>query len=402
VLERWGERLFSPRMAWVVALGTVSLIIAGVPASLLAHQRSGAWLQFPLLLPFTIVGLVVARRQPRNAVAWLLLAIAALFVISNDASAYSLIAFKYGHPGLPLARFAAALTQTWIGLLLLLPLVIFLFPDGRLPSPRWRWSLWLYAAAAVLFVAGIAVKDIPTLTAHHVVIDSSGEPKALNGSHDSGIFALTSRVLLLVYLGSCLTWIVHKIIEVRRSTGERRQQFKWVIAGGAVGVFGFALALSLSNSGSVIAQVAGKVGFFAVIAVPISIGVGILRYRLYDVDRIISRTVSYAVVTGLLVGVYVGLVTLATRVLPLTSQVGVAAATLVAAALFTPLRRRMQGVVDHRFNRTKYDGRATVAAFNAGLRDTVDLTKVEQELVAAVHRSLEPRSISLWLNQQEA
>ena len=134
-------------------------------------------------------------------------------------------------------------------------------------------------------------------------------------------------------------------------------------------------------------------------ALPISIGVGILKYRLYEIDRLISRTISYTIVTGLLVGIFAGLVLLSTRALPLSSPIGVAAATLAAAALFTPLRRRTQRVVDRRFNRARYDAEATVTALSAQLRDAVELETIRRELLRAVDRAVEPEQSYVWLRR---
>ena len=136
-----------------------------------------------------------------------------------------------------------------------------------------------------------------------------------------------------------------------------------------------------------------------VAALPVSMGVAILKYRLYEIDRIISRTLAYTIVTGLLVGVYAGLVLLATRVLSLNSPVAVAASTLAAAALFTPVRRRVQRVVDRRFNRVRYDGDRMVAAFAAHLKDAVDLETVRADLAGAVSQALEPTQVSVWINE---
>jgi hypothetical protein len=138
-----------------------------------------------------------------------------------------------------------------------------------------------------------------------------------------------------------------------------------------------------------------------IVALPITIGVGILKYRLYDIDRLISRTLSYAVVTGLVVGVYVGFVTLVTKVLGFSSPVAVAASTLAAVALFNPLRVRVQRVVDRRFNRARYDAEATVASFTARLRDAIDLETVRTELLEVVNRSVEPAHASVWIIRRE-
>jgi hypothetical protein len=178
---------------------------------------------------------------------------------------------------------------------------------------------------------------------------------------------------------------------------DRRQQLKWLLACGSFSVFGFLIAITLGSAQHGVVSVLGKVGFLGLIALPISIGIGILRYRLYDIDRLISRTLSYALLTGLLVGVFAGIVLLTTRVLPFSSPVGVAASTLAAAALFSPLRSRLQRLVDRRFNRARYDAEATVAAFGARLRDAVDVDTVLDELAATAARSLEPAHVTVWV-----
>jgi hypothetical protein len=184
-------------------------------------------------------------------------------------------------------------------------------------------------------------------------------------------------------------------LSYRRSSGERRQQLKWLLAGSAATLAWILLFVLLR--GLPWASAIGTVGF---LVLPASIGVAVLRYHLFDIDRIISRTLSYAVVTGLLVGLYAGLVLLATRVLSLHSTVAVAAATLAAAALFNPLRRWVQLLVDRRFNRARYDADQMVAAFAARLKDTVDMDSVRDDLAGVVHRALEPAHVSVWLNER--
>ena len=174
----------------------------------------------------------------------------------------------------------------------------------------------------------------------------------------------------------------------RRSSGERRQQLKWLASGGALTVV---CAVLLTVSG---------LAWFGFAALPVSIGVGILKYRLYEIDRIISRTLAYAIVTGVLVAVYAGLVLLATRVLSFHTPVAVAASTLAAAALFSPVRRRVQKVVDRRFNRARYDADRTIAAFSASLQDAVDLDAVRDDLVGTVQQALEPAHVSVWMSER--
>ena len=177
----------------------------------------------------------------------------------------------------------------------------------------------------------------------------------------------------------------------------RRQQLKWLLGGLAVSLAGLVTAIALGRATG-FWDVAGHVALLATIfAVPVSMGVAILKYRLYDIDRIISRTLGYAIITGLLVGVYAGLVLLTTEVLEIHSTVAVAASTLAAAALFNPLRRRVQLRVDRWFNRARYDAGQTVAAFAARLKDTVDLDSVRADLTGVVHQALEPAHVSVWM-----
>jgi hypothetical protein len=178
------------------------------------------------------------------------------------------------------------------------------------------------------------------------------------------------------------------------------------MAGGAVTVIAVGLGASgVLPNGSHASGIGPKLLSFFIVSgffsLPVALGVGVLQYRLYDIDRLISRTLSYAIVTGLLIGVYVGLVTLATRILPFSSPIGVAASTLVAVALFNPLRRRVQRLVDRRFNRAGYDAEAMVSAFARRVRDDVDLEVVSSEFVRAVQTSVEPSQVSLWLRPTE-
>ena len=206
--------------------------------------------------------------------------------------------------------------------------------------------------------------------------------------------------LFFPLLGACLlASVAGQAVSYRRSSGERRQQLKWLLGGSAIAAAGGLLGVPFSNSPDHALQVIGGVGIAAVLALPVSMGVAILKYRLYDIDRIISRTLAYALVTGLLVGVYAGLVLLATQVLRFSSPVAVAASTLAAAALFSPVRRRVQRVVDRRFNRARYDADQTVAAFAARLKDAVDLDTVQADLLAAVGSALEPAHLSVWLSR---
>jgi peptidoglycan/LPS O-acetylase OafA/YrhL len=186
--------------------------------------------------------------------------------------------------------------------------------------------------------------------------------------------------------------MARQVLSWRRATDERRQQLKWLACGAAISLASFVAAVALGST-STLAQVL----FNGIAVLPISIGVGILKYRLYEIDRIISRTLAYAIVTGLLVGVYAGLVLLATQVFRFHTPVAVAAATLAAAALFNPVRQRVQRAVDRRFNRARYDADKTVAAFAARLKDAIDLGAVRDDLASVVQKALEPAHVSVWM-----
>jgi hypothetical protein len=191
--------------------------------------------------------------------------------------------------------------------------------------------------------------------------------------------------LLLFYVAFCLAVVIRQVLAYRRSSGMRRQQLKWLMSGGAIAVIGLIESLAVGGA------------FVAVVALPISIGVGVLRYRLYEIDRLISRTLSYGILTALLVGTFIGLIGLTTNTLALPGRVGVAASTLGAAVLFNPLRVRIQRIVDRRFNRVRYDAEATVAAFRARLRDAVELDAISADLLDTVNHAVQPTHATVWI-----
>jgi len=202
-------------------------------------------------------------------------------------------------------------------------------------------------------------------------------------------------VFFAVILVIGLLWLAAQIPVYRRARGVRRAQLKWLLAGAAAALAGGMMTVTASGSGYL--AVVAFAGTLALLGLPVAIGVGILRYRLYDIDRIISRTLSYALLTGLLLAVFAGLVLLTTRVLPFSSPAGVAVSTLAAAALFNPLRTRLQRLVDRRFNRARYDAEALVTAFAGRLRNAVELETVADELLHAATHSLQPAHATLWI-----
>ena len=384
------------RLALVLGGVAALVVAASFPLAALAHQLTlGGLGQVLLMIPFAAVGTLVASRQPRNPIGWILLAIAVTSAGGADCGFYAVRAYRIDHHGLPLSRLAVFFTQGWASMLVLLPLPVLFFPDGKVSRP-WRWTLGVYAACMAALVVQLTITDLGAFTDRVIRIDSSGELKQLGTSSSGGAdFA----VVVLIFLGISLSWVVRQVVLYRRSSGDRRQQLKWLLAGGSFAVLGFFLAITIGSTNNGVFSTIGKVGFLGLIALPISIGIGILRYRLYEIDRLISRTLSYALLTGLLVGVFVGLILLTTHVLPFSSPVGVAASTLAAAALFAPLRNRLQHLVDRRFNRARYDAEATVAAFGTRLRDAVDPETVLNELARAAGGSLQPAHVSVWVKQ---
>ena len=341
-----------------------------------------------LILPFAVLGYVLARRQPRNPIGWIMLLLGPVFILSTDAGNYSMLAYQVDGHDLPLSRLAVVLSPAWVLLQVVLPLPILLFPDGRVASPRWRWTLWAFLAIATTWVVTLGVLGSAAFTQHPVRIDSAGQSVHLDGT-SHGVAAVIQDVVVVTYAALVFSWVLRLLVSYRGSAGDLRQQLKWLMVGGALCVVGILSGALLNGIGSAL--------FSLILAFPVCIGIAILKYRLYDIDRLISRTLSYLIVTGLLVGVYVGLVALTTRALPLSSPVGVAASTLAVAALFNPVRRRAQRLVDRRFNRARYDSDATVAAFTAALRNEIDLDRVQRDLVDVVQRSVQPTHVSVWI-----
>jgi hypothetical protein len=385
---------------WSVVLGgvAVALLAAMIPLSVFARLLGDGVVALVIGVPCAAIGFLVARRQPRNPLGWLFLVIAIFLFVPTAGGDYAYLNYELGHR-LPFAAAGLAVDQLWSEGLALLIVVILLFPDGRLPSRFWRWALRVWCAAfAVLLIASV-VATTRALAAHPIRIDSSGGLVALD--NPVGWFAVVYHGALFVIFVLSVGFIGRQVLSWRRSSGERRQQLKWLASGAAVSVAGLVLAAVFGSSSGTSANVPqwiGNLAWFGLAALPVSIGVAILRYRLYDIDRIISRTLAYALVTGLLIGVFAGLVLLTTDVLSLSSPVAVAASTLAAAALFNPLRQRVQRIVDRRFNRTRYNADRTVAAFAARLKDAVDVTAVRDDLITVVQQTLEPAHVSLWIS----
>jgi hypothetical protein len=350
------------------------------------------------LLPTVAVGMLVAVRRPGNPLGWMLLGCGVLFSTETAAVAYSILDYRLRHGTLPLGRLAIALQPAWAAGLVLTAGALWLYPDGQLSRGRWRPVGGTLFALGLLFGAVSFVPLAIAASAPVIRVDASGAP--LTVSHPAGpgrLWVVVENIGFYALLVSWVVWLVIQVPKYRRSSGERRLQLKWLYSGAAVFIVCLGIGLFQSSNATGVAGVVGAVIAAGVVALPVALGIGILKFRLYDIDQIISRTLAYAVLTGVLVGVYAGLVLLATEVLRLHSTVAVAAATLAAAALFNPLRKRVQRVVDRRFNRAHYDAEATVAAFAGRLRESVDLASIQHEMAATVEQAFEPTHVSVWL-----
>jgi len=381
----------SPTLAWVLGGAVLVLGVAAVVLDALIGQLPiGIPAGVVVVLTFAAVGLVIARRQPGNPIGWIMVVFTLVYVLGAAASDYAVLYYRLGHHGLPLAPLALLLSAVQAPSFAMFPVVILLFPDGRVPGRRWRWALRTYAGLVAFVLALLLAAPAAALADHDVRLDSRGN--LTSSGHLAEWLAnppgwlIVPVIAAIVIIG--LSFVGHQVLSWRAADGDRRQQLKWLACGGAVAAASLLLAAALG-----VAELLAGLA-----ALPVGIGVGILRYRLYDIDRIISRTLAYTLVTGLLIGVYAGLVLLATRVLSVHTPVAVAAATLAAAALFTPLRRRVQHAVDRRFNRARYDAGQTVAAFAARLKDAVDLDSIRDDLAGTVHQALEPAHVSVWVS----
>ena len=394
-------RLASPRTALLLGALLLPLLAAWLALTIATHdlRPSNNGFNLPIVLGFAAVGVVVARRQPRNVIGWIMLATALVVMADTDAQLYAVLDFHVHHGGLPLGKADLFFVDFYslLPMLLGFPAVL-LFPDGRVDTKRWRRVLGAYVVVAVLFMVGQVVSQAGVHIGSHPAVDVRGNyAPSNNPTGFADKVATVAWLLSVIFVPLWASFVGHQIAEWRRSVGERREQLKWLMSGAATCVVGAIVLVLTSDATSAIAKVALDISALAIVAFPVSIGVGILKYRLYDIDRLISRTLSYAIITGLLADVFIGIVVLATDVLPFSSPVGVAASTLAAAALFNPLRRRVQHGVDRRFNRARYDAEAIVTAFTMRLRDAVDLDTVRGELLRAVDRAVEPAHASVWL-----
>jgi hypothetical protein len=377
-------------VAWSLWLITCGLCAAGLVITLivtrpltLAVLAEGAVFALVFPLGSATIGLVLSLRRPANPIGWLFAASGLVWslTIPFDPWVNQLI---LDHRPLPLAAQLGALVGefNWAPAVALgITLPALLVPDGHLRSPRWRP---VAAAAVVGPVLGMVGGSLIPGQLQETVIPITN-PFGLVGMAGT-VAAVVGYSGLALWLASLLAALVSLVLRFRASRGIERQQLRWVAAGATAAVIG----LLVGMTGVVVT-------YFAVLFVPTGVAVAVLRYRLWDLDRLISRTVTYALVTALLVLPYLLILPAATRLVGGSGSLAVAAATLAAVALFQPLRRRVQDLVDRRFNRRRHDAAQIVEGFAARLRDQLDLDALEAELLAAAHQTVQPTQASLWL-----
>jgi hypothetical protein len=397
------------RKRWLAAglvVVSAALVVLGVTAALATPDRvsggDSAWdaLSFvPTVAAFSIVGGLIALRRPGNLIGWLLAVIGLLFAIVLACSAVARWGLETGHLRKPVAEWISVGTSVWVIALGLigtqLPLRL---PDGRLPSPRWRWFSRISIALIAITLVGMA-------TQRGLVEGVPGTANRLGAAWAEPLAGAIFLVILCFVIG------IAALFRRYRHAGELdRVQLRWVALGGGVFLAVYLVTLPLpgilgASEDSLTADLITTFSQTAFAALPIAIGYAILRHRLYDIDVVVNRTLVYGALTATLAGTYLGSVLLLQLLLGgITGDSGLAVAgsTLAVAALFRPARAHIQAAVDRRFFRRKYDAQRTLEAFSSRLRDEVDLRALSSELGAVVRETLQPAHLSLWLRAPEA
>jgi hypothetical protein len=360
-------------------------------------------LPFAVALAFITIGALVAARHPQNAIGWIFCLVGLLFFTEGFTLSYANLAL-FAWPGTLLGGRVMAWASAWIGgpgLLGIFAFLLLLFPNGRLPSPRWRPVVWLAAIAIGVVTFAHAFGPGPLSESDFLSVTNPFGIEALGGVRD-----LLEFSAFLLMLGAVLASAVSLVVRFRRARRLERQQIKWFAYAGALLAAVFVAGPTVLWSPGVPGWIWFCAFFFAVASLPISAGIAILRYRLYDIDFIINRTLVYGSLTAVLVGLYFGGIVVLQRVFVVLtgerSTLAVVASTLVIAALFNPLRRRIQGLIDRRFYRSKYDAAKTLEAFSSKLRDETDLDALSDDLVGVVSETMQPAHVSLWLRPDTA
>lgn len=391
--------------AWVLWSSFAAIFVAQVVVEAVTG-RFGEWLSSAgialAFVTFATIGASVVARHPRNATGWIYLVGALVAMLGNLSSSW--VDLNSAHiaslPGETAARWLNSVLWA-TAMLVLVPFPLLLFPEGHPPSPRWRPVVWIAAMGVACVSAATALMPGPFEGLAH----NPDNPLGITGAKPT--LQLLNGIGLFVLGLTMAASIVSLVIRFRGSSGVRRQQFK---ALGWAGVATLVLLVLAGPGIQVWSRVTGPltdffINFFfgaAIAVVPLAVAVSILRYRLWDIDRIISRTVSYAAISGLLAGTFAVVALVPTAVFGSGERPDwvVAAATLVVAALFRPVRRRVQDAVDHRFNRKRYDAEHTLNTFTQRLREHIDIDALGAELVVVVERTMQPSTATIWLRSR--
>ncbi len=383
------------RFAAVVSIVGLMLLAGAFTSAVIADDAASA-ISAVFVAAFPVVGLVITRQQPRNAVAWCFLVSTVLLSMEKIGDELARYGLRHSWPGALIRTFAWAQAWAWFpGLFLIVTVALLRFPNGELLGTRWRWveraSFFGMAVWSVCIGAVGAVVPVRELV-------SSDSP------HPHGVVAvlyLTGVSMFAIVAVCVLCSLASLIVRYRRSSFVGREQTRWVLFAATVAVT-IEIGIDVWGSfGSTTdwAQSLGEGIGFALIA--IAIGVAITRYKLYEIERIVSRTVTYLVVLAVLVGVYVGVIVVLANLVPADlGQVGVAAATLVASIVAVPLTRRVRGLVDRRFNRARFDQERVVAAFAARLRARPEKGDIPDELMTVLGRTVQPSHAAIWLTER--
>ena len=393
-LRRWPAVL-----AWTLV--AVELVLLATPPWFDLLNRRAGRPDLAVLAPFAIpptvaaltagvVGAVLASRRPRHPVGWLLLAMGVVMSVSGAAVGY----IPYGlvvRPGaLPAANVVARLYPVTIAVVLAtVGFVLLLTPTGSPPSPRWRW--WARGLAVAVAVALVAALIAPgSLDPLAQFVSGPLDPQVYGGA-----LRVANQLALLAGLLTILAGAASLVVRFRSARGVERLQLRWVALAAALTGLSMLVAAILIAVGEV--NLAAWASVVGVLFLPLATGAAILRYRLYDLDRIISRTLAYGLLTLLLGAGYAAVALVLGQLAGQDSSLAVAGATLAVAALFQPARRRVQQVVDRRFNRRRHDAARVIEGFGARLRDHVDLDTLTGELLAVTTQTMQPTRASLWL-----
>lgn len=380
-----------------VAMSLAALQLWLIQASW-ADVAANDWYWRPFALSTVVVGLVygaagvmVLGKRPDNRIGLVLSAIGVTVLLYSAASEYALRGLVLMPGSLPSAGVVGVLSQTlWILPFSLVPLLMLLYPTGQFLTAHWRWTAALPAAAVFLIVGVGSVLLWPLRSTGAALLLADPTELGLPGWFIELVVPLVGVALLMGVVSVAVRW--------RRSVGFERLQIKWLFPAGIILLAHAVVVMVIPDGGMVIGELLLLAGL---VAVPIVIVLAVLRYRLYDIDRIVSRSVAYGVITGVLITVYSGLVFVLGSVLPFEGDLAVAVSTLAAAALFNPLRRRVQMVVDRRFNRAHYDAAIILETFRDAIRHTTDLADLGSDLMATTVKLMEPVQVSMWLREDE-